>query len=148
MQLRLMEGVIAIMSNLDLYQTMTTLSKKVGGSKQFILILLGCGYGIGRFTEAGIKKVFKVIREYVKNNGSPKTYHIVSDSKSNEGVTFSIGDTFQVLERDKDAVLIENRATMLSHILYLRNYYNQYLTTKNEGVVSYGILFKLWTTTC
>lgn len=107
MQLRLMDGVIAVMSNLGLYQTMTTLSKKVGGPTQFILIILGCGYGIGRFTEAGIKRVVKAIREYGKNDSLPKTYHIFSDSKSNEGVIFSIGDTFQVLERDKDAVLIE-----------------------------------------
>ena len=107
MQLRLMEGGIAVMSNLGLYQTITTLSKKVGGPKQFLLIVLGCGYGIGRFTEAGVKKVVKVIRKNSKNDDSTKTYRIFCDSKSNEGLIFSVGDTFQVLERDKDAVLIE-----------------------------------------
>lgn len=96
------------MSNLGLYQTMTTLSKKVGGPANFILIVLGLGYGIGRATEAGIKKAVKAIKANSNDNRSAAIYyHILTAGESNDGLVFSVGDTFQVLERDKDAVLIK-----------------------------------------
>lgn len=95
------------MSNLGLYQTITTLSKKVGGPANFMLIVATSGYLVGRGVEAGIKKVSKAIKSRSKNDHSPTIYHILTDKESNNGLIFSIGDTFQVLERDNDAVLIE-----------------------------------------
>lgn len=95
------------MSNLGLYQTMTTLSKKVGGPAKFVLIVLGVGYGIGRTTEAGIKKAVKVIKAHLNNNHSIVIYHVFTSGESTDGLIFSAGDTFQVLGRDDDAVLIE-----------------------------------------
>lgn len=99
------------MSNLGLYQTMTALSKKVGGPANFILIVLGLGYGIGRVTEAGIKKAVKAVKAIKANSDDNRSaaiyYHILTAGESNDGLIFSVGDTFQVLERDKDAVLIK-----------------------------------------
>lgn len=94
------------MSNLGLYQTMTTLSKKVGGPINLALIIAGAGYGICRTVEAGVKRVVKTIKSHSSNNCPSTIYHILADGISNEGLTFSVGDTFQVLEKDEDAVLI------------------------------------------
>ena len=44
------------MNNLGLYKVMTTLAKKVGGPLNLLILSVSGGYGIGRLTEAGIKK--------------------------------------------------------------------------------------------
>ena len=96
------------MSNLGLYQTMTTIAKKVGGPKNLLLLVSVGGYGVLRLSEAGIKKLIKAIVHYKSNaNASSKLYTIHSVGVSNEGLHFNIGDTFRVLESDGDAVLIE-----------------------------------------
>lgn len=98
------------MSNLGLYQTMTTVAKKVGGPKNFLLLVGISGYGVFRIGEAGIKKFFKAVIQYKNNQKiSSKFYVVHSTGESNEGLYFAVGDTFRVLESDGDAVLIEKK---------------------------------------
>ena len=97
------------MSNLGLYQTMTTVAKKLGGPIGFVVTTAIGGYIIIRTGEAGTKKIIKTVKKYMKDN---KTENIVcidvhTDGTSNEGLTFKVGDKYRVIERDKDAVLIE-----------------------------------------
>ena len=97
------------MSNLGLYQTMTTCAKKVGGPLNlFVIVGLG-GYASIRLGEAGVKKVVKTIKKHSQKNktASRKTYVVNSNCKSNEGLIFNSGDKYHILEIDKDAVLIE-----------------------------------------
>lgn len=95
------------MSNLGLYQKITTYSKNVGGPTNFLLLVAGGGYGVGKIIEIGIKKTVKTIKNRSKDKPSTKIYHVHSMDKSNEGLIFNVGDRYQVLERDKDAVLIK-----------------------------------------
>ena len=96
------------MSNLGLYQTMTTVAKKVGGPKNFLLLVGIGGYGVFRIGEAGIKKFIKAVIQYKNSKKiSSKLYVVHSAGESNEGLRFIAGDTFRVLESDGDAVLIE-----------------------------------------
>ena len=96
------------MSNLGLYQTMTTVAQKVGGPKKLLLLVAAGGYGVLRIGEAGIKKFIRVIIQYKNNNMiSSKLYVVHSAGESNEGLCFVVGDAFRVLESDGDAVLIE-----------------------------------------
>ncbi|MBO5476425.1 MAG: hypothetical protein J6A15_01560 [Clostridia bacterium] len=92
------------MSNLGLYQKITTWAKKVGGPAYLILIIAFIGYIIGK----GIEFLIKIIRKCsTKNIIYSKIYVVHSYGKSNEELDFNIGDKYRVLERDKDSVLIE-----------------------------------------
>lgn len=95
------------MGNLGLYQTMTTISKKVGGPKPFLVMVGCCGYAVIRIAEWGVKVVVKEISKQRNKETSQKAFCVHTAGKSNEGLEFKIGDEFRVLERDKDAVLIE-----------------------------------------
>lgn len=97
------------MSNLGLYQEMTTLAKKLGGPLQLCLAVAVGGYAVIRTGEAGTKKIFKTVkkRAELKKFTSEKLFVVHSDGKSNEGLVFRIGDKFRVLEIDNNAVLIE-----------------------------------------
>ena len=87
---------------------MTTIAKKVGGPKPFLLLVGICGYGVFRISEAGIKKFIKAIIHYKNNKPlSSKLYVVHSAGESNEGLCFVAGDMYRVLESDGDAVLIE-----------------------------------------
>ena len=97
------------MSNLGLYQTMTTVAKKLGGPVQLIAAVAVGGYVVLRTAEAGVKfgiNKAKNIRQ--KSAIKEDVYYTVNNQGvSSEGVNFNIGDKFRVLEVDKDAVLIE-----------------------------------------
>ena len=100
------------MSNLGWYQIMTTIAKKVGGPKNFFVIIAGGGYIIIRLGEAGIKKGIKVIKGKITKDNSiindeRVVYDVITDGKDSSGLTFRIGDKFIVLESDEDAILIE-----------------------------------------
>lgn len=96
------------MSNLGWYQKITTAAKKVGGPKNFLLLVGVGGYGILRLGEAGAKKFVKAVMRYKKNKQLlSKLYAVHSEGESNEGLQFNIGDLFRVIESDGDAVLIE-----------------------------------------
>ena len=47
------------MSNLGMYQAMTTIAKKVGGPVKFIGLVAASGYATGKLLETGVKKVRK-----------------------------------------------------------------------------------------
>lgn len=92
------------MSNLGAYQTMTTLSKKVGGPFNLAAIIAIGGYGLGKLSEIGIKKI-KNFKN--KKDKSLEVYSILSQGVSNEGLVFNKGDQIRILESDKDVILIE-----------------------------------------
>ena len=99
------------MSNLGWYQIMTTVAKKCGGPLKFVGGVFGAGALAG---VAGTKGV-KVIADFVKNRATEKNrdieksliYNVCKEGVSNEGLQFHVGETFKVLERDGNAVLIE-----------------------------------------
>lgn len=100
------------MSNLGLYQTMTKAAKKVGGPINLAICVGLGGYTIIRTGEAGIKTFVRYIRRPTvtgKTNSGKIIieYSVKKKGVSNEGVVFNEGDTFKVLERAKDTVLIE-----------------------------------------
>ena len=99
------------MSNLGWYQILTTLAKKVGGPKRLITLLVGGGAILGGSAVAGgsaiKKKVYSELDKKKKAEASAKIYTVKKEGKSNEGLLFSEGDTFKVLEIDGDAGLIE-----------------------------------------
>lgn len=95
------------MSNLGEYQNMTTRSKMVGGPIIYQGLLIGAGIIIGTVGSKlpkWVSKWKKKTKSRVHNN---EIYKVKSYAVSNEGLQFSEGDTFRVLQRDKDAVLIE-----------------------------------------
>lgn len=94
------------MSNLGLYQWMTTTAKKVGGPKNFLLITAGCGAAIYKVGEEILKKTRRKIKT-LKNQKDILVYDVLSYGISNEGLIFNINDQYKVLEKDGESVLIE-----------------------------------------
>lgn len=88
---------------------MTTWAKKLGGPTQLLLSVAIGGYVVFRISEAGVKKVIKIVRDSPTKKASDqaKTCIVHTKCKSNEGLEFKVGDKFNVLEIDGDAVLIE-----------------------------------------
>ena len=96
------------MSNLGLYQKITTWAKKMGGPLQFLGAVAVGGYIVLRTAETGGKAVAKVVKKrFVVKEENTTIYTVHSAGKSNEGLQFAVGDTFRVLEIAADAVLIE-----------------------------------------
>lgn len=99
------------MSNLGLYQTMTSIAKKVGGSIQLLTIVAGGGVLICGSAVAGgnaIKK--KITAKMIKKKQAEKAaivYTVNTEGKSNEGLLFKAGEKFRVLETNGKAGLIE-----------------------------------------
>ncbi len=99
------------MSNLGWYQIMTTVAKKCGGPLKLFGLVAGGGALVG---VAGTKGV-EALAGFVKNRATEKNrdieksliYNVCKEGVSNEGLQFHVGDTFKVLERDGNAVLIE-----------------------------------------
>lgn len=99
------------MSNLGWYQVITTLSKKCGGPLKFLGLVAGGGALVGvagtKGVEAVASSVKKKAAEKKKAVEQSKTYTVSKEGVSNEGLQFHVGETFKVLERDGNAVLIE-----------------------------------------
>lgn len=99
------------MSNLGLYQEMTTYAKKVGGPLQFVGILVGSGAVIGGAIATSVNVISKKVKKHIEDKNkrleSEIIYKVTCYGCSNEGLVFDVGDTFRVLESDGDAVLIE-----------------------------------------
>ena len=99
------------MSNLGWYQIITSASKKVGGPKNLIGLLIGGGALLGGGTVLGgsvIKK--KISSDLEKKKQSEDTaiiYNIKKNHNSTKGVVFKKGDKFRILEVDGDVGLIE-----------------------------------------
>lgn len=99
------------MSNLGWYQVMTTLAKKVGGPLNLAGILIGSSAAAGSAAVLFVQNVAKKVNQYrdkkKKAEESAIVYEVHTDGKSNEGLVFTVGDRFRMLEIDGDAVLIE-----------------------------------------
>lgn len=99
------------MSNLGWYQVMSTTAKKVGGPLKLVGLVLGSGIVIGGSTvlggQAAAKKLVKKLDEKKREAASAVIYKVHTEGRSNEGLLFSVDDTFKVLEIDGDAALIE-----------------------------------------
>ena len=91
------------MSNLGWYQWIVTIAKKCGGPGLFLLGTMLVGYGVFRTAEGCIKLIAKnrSIEEKIIE------YTVSKYGVSNEGVRFNVGEKIRVLERHKNAVLIE-----------------------------------------
>lgn len=99
------------MGNLGAYQLMTTLAKKLGGPiKLFATVAIG-GYAIIRTTEGVIKTVIKKVKNHKENKditlSISKLFTVHEYGESNEGLIFNVSDTYRVLEKDAETVLIE-----------------------------------------
>lgn len=111
------------MSNLGGYQAITTLIKSVGGpenAKKLAVAAGGVLFVAGGATYAGIQKVAPAVKEQAvqllakwrsraesTDELAGSVFTVTSAAESDQGVSFGIGDTFRVLDRDTDAVLIE-----------------------------------------
>ena len=99
------------MSNLGMYQVITTLAKKVGGPGNLIGILIGGGAllgGGGVYVGGKVKtKIKNNLDAQKKKEESAIIHTITKDGKSNEGKIFEVNDKFKVLELDGDAAMIE-----------------------------------------
>ena len=99
------------MSNLGLYQMMTTLSKKVGGPLKLAGIVFGGGAIFGGGAVAGglaIKnKVSQKLKQKKLEGKVSIIYTVNKEGQSNEGILFEENEQFKVLEVDGDAALIE-----------------------------------------
>ena len=99
------------MSNLGGYQIMTTLAKKVGGPKNLAVISLASGYAIFRVGEAGVKKIIKISKKQIAKLKKTKandiqSFHVTKNGVCDE-VNFKVGQQYNVLAKDNDAILIE-----------------------------------------
>lgn len=111
------------MSNLGGYQVITTLIKRVGGPENAaklggavaagLFFAGGAAHaGIQKFAPSFMEKAEKLFQNWRGRTLSPDeltgtVYTVTAAADSDQGVSFNIGDTFRVLERDEDAVLIE-----------------------------------------
>ena len=98
------------MSNLGWYQIITILSKKVGGPKHLMEILIGGGVLFGAGIVVGgntiKKKLIDALNKKKQAEEAAIVYTVSTEGKSNEGLLFKTGETFKVLETDGDAGLI------------------------------------------
>ena len=104
------------MSNLGAYQWITSTSKKVGGPINLLLLTGATGAIAGtivyKISEFGVKKGIKALKAHQAPHtwclmANTNIYSVTSAGTSDEGVEFSIGTKFKVLETDGDSVLIE-----------------------------------------
>lgn len=100
------------MGNLGQYQFLTTVAKKVGGPAALLVVTAISGWFVGRVTEAGGKKIAKVAKSKRTKHSEPIpdsdqifTVHTAGDATGE--LKFQVDDEYRVLERNKDAVLIE-----------------------------------------
>lgn len=97
------------MSNLGLYQKMTTWAKKVGGPVQLFGIVAVGGYCVLRTVEAGGKTIIKTVKKHMDSSvkNSTDIYTIHSDEITDDGIHFKLGDKFRILEIVDEGALIE-----------------------------------------
>ena len=100
------------MGNLGQYQMITTMSKKVGGPVNLLVITAVVGYGSIRVIEVGVKKLCSNIHK-VNSVDSEAVYTVTAEcAVADEGyerkaMDFVKDDQFKVLFQDGDAVMIE-----------------------------------------
>ena len=96
------------MSNLGLYQMMTTVAKRVGGPLRFLGIVAAGGYVVLRPLEtAGKWLVKKLFVGKSTDDIKGKVFSVTTEGADEQGLAFKVGDKFKVWEYDKDSILIE-----------------------------------------
>lgn len=99
------------MSNLGMYQTLTTMAKKVGGPKIFFALLASGSAILGGGAFAGGTAIKNIVKSKFEKNRQKKLlsrlYTVKKGGRSKEGLLFVEGDTYKVLKIDGDACLIE-----------------------------------------
>lgn len=95
------------MSNLGMYQQLTTLAKKVGGPGRLAGIVFGSGVLAGGGLVAGRNAIIKRLKKKKEEIDLAPIYTINTECTSKEGLDFTPGVQFKVLGRDGDATLIE-----------------------------------------
>ncbi|MEI6403501.1 MAG: hypothetical protein WCP59_15085 [Actinomycetota bacterium] len=105
------------MSNLGDYQKMTTVAKKVGGPKELTTIVLTVGFvgGLAVRTLSSTvgpkvkSKLGRKLKRSVRTKGAPVAFgqvFVVTSDGGEGGAVLHVGDRYQVLEYDGDAILI------------------------------------------
>lgn len=95
------------MSNLGLYQIMTTVAKKVGGPVNLALIIMGAGGGITLLGDFSIRAIIRKVREKKNSKQSDRLFVVSSSGADESGLTFSEGDSYRVMFADEEIVLVE-----------------------------------------
>lgn len=99
------------MSNLGGYQLITTVIKKFGGPRKFLIITMGGSAAIGGIMGGVIveakHKIINVLEDKRQNAEAAIVHHVTIEGVSNEGLRFNKGDQFKVLECANDAWIIE-----------------------------------------
>lgn len=90
---------------------MTTVAIKVGGPVKLAVGVAVGGYVVIRTAEGVIKTGIKKIKKHRETKeialNTSKLYMVHECGESNEGLIFNINDTYRVLEKDGDTVLVE-----------------------------------------
>ena len=96
------------MGNLGMYQIITTISKKMGGPINFLLVVAVGGYITGRTVEWAGKGIVKAMTEAEKDRRiyTVKSSYIIAGNEE-KYCELRPGDQYKILARDGDAVLIE-----------------------------------------
>lgn len=96
------------MSNLGGYQIITTLIKKVGGPKNAFRL---CGLVAAGILKGGVEIGKRMERKKTEkassNDLSDRLYTVTAEIACGGGLTLKPGNTFRVVARNEDAVLIE-----------------------------------------
>lgn len=102
------------MSNLGGYQTITTVFKTLGGPKKAVALILGGTFAVGGVAGSFVPSAMKAAKRTIRKrfSSSPTTgqifsVHTARDGSGRSEPTLRVGDQYVVLERDRDAVLIE-----------------------------------------
>ena len=96
------------MSNLGMYQLITQWSKKVGGPRNFLVLVAGAGAVSYKCLEFTVKKIYNLAKKRNSIKYSDETTYTINKSAvDNQNLEFNVGDKFKVLETDGNAVLIE-----------------------------------------
>ena len=95
------------MSNLGYYQTLTTIMKKVGGPIAFVVEVAGTGGIICSAITLGVVTCINKRKNRCEITDNKMVFRVKKIGVDNKAKTFNIGDSFRVLEQDKDAVFIE-----------------------------------------
>jgi len=99
------------MGNLGAYQVMTTLAKKIGGPVLLFASVAVGGYVVIRTAEGAIRSGIMKNKRHKETNEialyTSKIYTVHECAEINEDLSFDISDTYRVLEKDGDSVLIE-----------------------------------------
>lgn len=94
------------MNNLGLYRLIVIWSKKLGGPQNLLALAGAVGYTTGKGIEALVKKLYKVYQEN-ETKKNLNTYTIKQSLQITNELYFELGDKFNILEVDKNSVLIE-----------------------------------------